>query len=81
MRIDGDDVIFSTGKKKYANNGIIGLSPNGSVSEGYDGGFWNKELDDRDYWSEDETLTKPEKIELAEYMIKEWSRFLTNAHS
>ena len=63
LRIDGDNVIFSTGKKIYANNGIIGLSPNLKVSEGYDGGIDNNEL------------TSEEKLELSEYMLAAWNEY------
>ena len=41
MKIVGNEVFFSTGRVKYANDGIIGLGPDGAVSEGYDGGFWS----------------------------------------
>ena len=69
MKIKDDKVIFSTGKEKYANNGIIGLSPELDITEGYDGGFEEDEDD----------LTKEEQIELAEYMIEAWARFKEKA--
>lgn len=71
IKIEGDSVIFSSGKKKYANHGIIGLSPKGDVTEGYDGGFFecaegrNREPD----------LTPAECAELAEYMVSRWQEF------
>lgn len=71
MKIEGDDVIFSTGTVKYANNGFIGLSPEGDVSEGYDGGFFSS-----DDFTPD--LTPAECVELAEYMILEWQAFREN---
>jgi hypothetical protein len=74
MQIIGDKVVFSTGKEKYANLGIIGLSPRMEVSEGYDGGFHRARedwMDDDDY----DGLTREEQIELADYMISAWSKF------
>lgn len=76
MKIEMDELIFSTGKTRYANCGIIGLSPKGSISEGYDGGLWDKDMSNRDLYDEDEDLTKAERVELAEYMIRQWGKFL-----
>jgi hypothetical protein len=61
--VKDDWLTFSTGKRAYANQGIIGLGPRSGndawrVSEGYDGGFVE--------------LTKEEKRELADYMIALW---------
>jgi ABC-type lipoprotein release transport system permease subunit len=78
MKIIGDKVIFSNGTEKYANNGIIGLSPHMTVSEGYDGGFHQP----REDWMDDEDfngLSKKEQIELANYMIAAWKKFKTGA--
>lgn len=74
MKIEGDKVIFSTGKTRGANCGIIGLSPRMDVSGGYDGGFYNGP-DDEEWRDEDERLTKEELVELAEYMIEQWQKF------
>ena len=63
MIIDGDDLIFSTGKRVYANNGIVGISPEGQISEGYDGLI------------DDDKLTPSEKSELAGYVIKMWTKY------
>ena len=64
---DGDGYILSTGKTFYANNGYVGLSPQGDyVSEGYDGSV---DLD---------RFSRKELEELAEYMIGAWSKFLVN---
>ena len=74
MKIGRDEVVFNTGKTRYANGCIIGLGPDMEVSEGYDGVFYsgpdNEELKD-----EDKRLTKAELIELAEYMIEQWQNF------
>ena len=63
MKIKGDNLIFSTGKKLYANHGIIGISPKLVISEGYDGGI------------EEETLTLGERQELLSYMLDRWIRW------
>jgi hypothetical protein len=68
MKIDGNYVTFSSGKVLSANQGIIGIDPDLDVSEGYDGGF-----DIADTYRE--TLTKPERRELADYMIALWQRY------
>ena len=75
MKIDGDTVIFSTGKERSANCGIIGLEPyHLEVTEGYDGGFHND-----DWWDEPDKLTAAEQIELADYMIELWGKFKEKA--
>lgn len=75
MKIEDEVAIFSTGKMRCANNGIIGLSPEMDVYEGYDGWFYEREVDD--YFGE--ALTKAEQIELADYMIDAWSKFKEQA--
>ncbi len=76
MEIKGHKVKFhSTGRKKYAHKGIIGLSPEGNITEGYDGGFHRPKEDwesDEDY----EGLTIEECFELTEYMIERWQERL-----
>ena len=37
MKIEGDKLIFSNGNTHYANKGIVGLSPELHVYDGYDG--------------------------------------------
>jgi len=64
MRIDGDTVVFSTGRRVYANCGIIGLNPDLKVSEGYDGLF-----------NDGDGLIAEERKELAAYMIEQWKKF------
>ena len=56
--------LFSTGRIASANCGIIGLSPNLEISDGYDGGFDGTR-----------NLTKEERVELANYMIEKWKEF------
>lgn len=73
MKIIGDKVIFSTGTEKYANNGIIGISPLMGITQGYDGGFYQPD----DGWTDEHLydLTKAEQVELAEYMVSLWTKF------
>lgn len=61
---DSSDFKLSTGRTIYANNLLIGISPDMSVTGGYD-----SSLDIDDTW------TAAEKIELAEYMIGLWANF------
>jgi hypothetical protein len=66
MKIEGDKVTFSSGRKAYANNGVIGIGPEMRPSQGWDGGF---SLDD------DDDLSTDERRELSEYMIEQWRKF------
>jgi hypothetical protein len=70
MRIEGDTIIFSSGREFYANRGVIGLSDDLYVSQGYDGGL--------DAWPSEGTthfMTPEERRELADYMIALWTKF------
>ena len=61
---DADIYTFeSTGRKIYANHLIVGISPNMSISEGYDG-----ELDHEEF-------TPEERLELAWLMVRLWVRY------
>lgn len=76
-RINRDTYVLSTGRKVYANQGLISIAnqdgiPYGAANDGpfdlrqgYDGS-----LDDDEAW------TVAEKIELAEFMIAQWRAFL-----
>ena len=82
MRIEGDKIIFSTGKIKYANNGIVGLSGVSLITnewdifDGYDGILFNGDPHHNDHIEiEDDDLTNNELIELADYMIDLWKKF------
>ncbi len=70
MRIESDYVVFDSGKKMWANCGIIGISFNENgfnLTEGYDGGFCFGEWENK--------LSSQEKNELADYMIELWKKF------
>lgn len=70
MKINGDKLIFSSGNTVTANCGVIGLSPSGEVTEGWDGGLWNPGM-----IPEDSPLWVADRIELAEYMAEQWAAF------
>lgn len=81
MKIEGDRIIFDTGKSKYATRGILGLTPKLDVTEGWDGGFFNWDGIERDspFFDEDETLTQAELADLGLFMIRQWRKFLRKA--
>lgn len=62
-----EEYVFDTGKTFHANCGTIGIDNDLVISEGYDGGL-------------DEDLTDGEKIELANYMIDLWLKFMRNGN-
>ena len=60
---EAEDVLeLSSGKRLFANRGILGISPAGEISEGYDGGVYDE-------------FTPEERAELAEYMIGLWRQW------
>lgn len=61
--VDWDEYILSTGRKFYANNGIVGISPDLRIYEGYDGG------------PDDKNWSPEERRELADFMIGLWQRY------
>jgi len=63
--------IFESGRYRPANCGIIGIDENLSVSQGYDGDFYD---DDTEEYQE-EKLSKEDLKELADFMIERWSKF------
>lgn len=72
IRVDSDTIYFSSGRKAYANRGIVGISPELEISEGYDGGIdWPR------YGEEpgEHGLTAADMAELADYMIEQWAKF------
>jgi hypothetical protein len=70
MKINDDDVTFSSGHTLYANLGIIGLSPDLDITHGYDGG-----IDWPPYEATNYHLTSADMRELADHMIKQWKAF------
>ncbi len=82
LTIEDSEIKFSTGKKIYANNGIIGLAepfcrrwPDPKywiISEGYDATLHDGEFPESAFPN---YLTPTELHELADYMIDLWQRF------
>ncbi len=72
MRIDGDYIIFSSGRTIQGNAGIIGLGPDLFAYCGYDNGLG---LPNEQEWWLNEEITADDKRELADYMIDLWARF------
>lgn len=73
-----EKIVFSTGKVIEPNRGLIGLSPDFEIGEGYDSTLPRHE-EFLDIYESDSTfiLTKQECRELCEIMIKRWQDFLT----
>lgn len=74
MQIIGNTLIFSTGRRADANNGIVGISEGYGrlwITEGYDGPLDDDIDDDGDL----SPWTPAERQELAEYMIALWTRY------
>lgn len=59
-----DGYKLSTGKEFYANCGILGLAPDGDVTEGYDGTVAGRS-----------EFTPDERREIADVMIKAWKEW------
>ena len=79
MTYDDDYLIFSTGKRVYANCGIVGMGPHLSVHEGSDGGICNADGALSDWHQGVAVLTPAERIELADHMIERWQAFRQRA--
>lgn len=71
---EDEDILFSTGKKRYASFGIIGLGIPDDESK-----FWVTTGYDDDMYYET-SLTTQEKIELADYMIDLWQKFKSDVN-
>ena len=74
IKITNEEIIFSSGRRRPANFGIIGIDMMGNVTEGYDGGFFNPSLE-KFIWDKSERLKSCDLIELADFMIKQWTEF------
>lgn len=70
MTRNGDTLTLSTGRKVYANCGIVGINDKLSTSEGYDG-----DLPTRDEFDPESDWAADERRELADYMIALWTRY------
>ena len=74
MKIIDDEIIFSSGRCRNANMGIIGIGPKLNVTGGYDDGLYSDELEEFIY-DDQEILRKDDLVELADHMIMRWKKF------
>jgi hypothetical protein len=72
MKYQNSRYVMSTGREIYANQGIIGLSPDLHLSGGYDQGI---EWPSGDWLEPEDRLTAEDMLELADEMISRWQRF------
>ena len=63
MKVEGYELVFSTGRRESANEGIVGIDSEGNISGGYDEGIYEGDF------------TQEERVELADYMIRLWQEF------
>lgn len=63
LKIGDDEIVFSSGRTIYTHRGIIGLSPDGDLFQGYDGKFYPDDVHADD------------ARELADHMIERWQKF------
>lgn len=76
MKYDGDDgYTFDSGRTASANRGIIGISPDLTVTDGYDSGFDTDPPRESFYDEDAQPLTDAERADLADYMIALWTAF------
>lgn len=61
---DGDEYILDSGRKIYANNGILGIDNELRAHEGYDG-----------FIGGPDKFTAEERREISDYAIALWERF------
>lgn len=72
MKIERSLITFTSGRTIKANDGIVGLAPDLSISGGYDTRIgWPTWLDP----DEDGYVTAEDMRELADHMIEQWTRF------
>lgn len=73
MKLDEDRLVFSSGKRIYAYGGVIGLTPDLVPKGGFDDHFPPVEGDEDE--EDGSYLTHDECVELADYMLVQWTRF------
>ena len=71
MKQNGDQYTLSSGREFYANRGILGVGPDGDVSEGYDGGLYPE----RSKGDRNKDFTPEERREIADFAIAAWEKF------
>ncbi len=60
---DSDMIVLPSGRKFYANCGIVGIDADGGIAEGFDG-----DIGDDDWAPED-------RVALADLMIERWKAY------
>jgi len=76
MIFKGSQCILSSGKILYVNGGILGMSEDLELSQGYDGLVENEPLG-KVFFEDSEAapLTADERAEIADYMIDLWQKW------
>jgi hypothetical protein len=72
---DGDGYTLSSGRRLYANRGIVGINPEMEVYEGYDGKIYTTIYTRPLFPGEISGWSHEEKCELADFMISLWTKF------
>ena len=75
MIFDGDEVVFNSGRRRYANGQVIGLGEKGILSEGYDGLFFRSLADEEELHEKEDRLTYGDVIELCDFMLERWVQY------
>jgi hypothetical protein len=74
MKYENDNMVFTSGRRRYSNGGIVGIDlDSDDVTEGYDGYFWLG--GDSHLPSDENNLSDADLVELADHMIERWQRF------
>ena len=71
FKLQGQTIVFSSGRRLRVERGVLGISPRLEVFQGHSGVLVPSEpfLDDND------ALTSQERIELADHMLVLWQAF------
>ena len=76
MKYTGNGYEMSTGRKLYANRGLLSVMPDAknepAVYDGYDGCI---EGTGRGDWEDEMPFTPEERREMADYVIAQWNKW------
>lgn len=72
MKVEGSDLIFSSGRSLYAHGGIVGMT---STDEPEISGGWDNGIGTAAEAMRIEKLSPEDLIELADFMIARWQAF------
>jgi dUTPase len=75
MKFGGSYFTLASGRRFYANAGILGIDSDGYLTEGYDGNVENTMMGDLD----DHPFTAEERQEIGEYMVARWKEWAAKA--